>query len=50
MGEHACKRLARWRALKMGLMMAPPWGYVGISNYKPRATHGANDLRTFGAQ
>ena len=34
----------------MGLMISPPWGYVNMAHYKPRAPHGANDLRTFGAQ
>ena len=34
----------------MGLMIAPHWGYMALKNNKPRAAHGANNLRTFGAQ
>jgi hypothetical protein len=33
----------------MELMIPPRWGFVCIAHYKPRTTHGANDLRTFGA-
>jgi len=31
-------------------MITPRWGYMDMAYHKPRATHGANDLRTFGAR
>ncbi len=32
------------------LVITPPWGLSGEAYHKPRATHEANDFRTFGAR